>query len=178
MNKGIKMRKLFLIILLVLAVFLMVKFDLLTTAKLHLENLFYKQDIQRIGSFRILVEVTNPEIELEGLTRESIRKTVAEALEKSGVGIIPEELWQKTPGRPSINIWVNALPVADQKGIYQYMINIAVTQKDDATDTPGIPQKDKVIWSTSELGKNDVNAIRNEITLLIEKFLKAHSDSY
>jgi len=177
MNKGIKMRKLFLIILLVLAVFLTVKFDLLTTAKLNLENLFNKQDIQRIGSFHILVEVTNPEIELDGLTRESIRKTVAEALEKSGVGIIPEDKWQKTPGRPSINIWVNALPVAGQKGIYQYMINIAVTRQEDTADTPGIPQKDKVIWSTSELGKNDVNAIRNEITKLIDEFLKVHSGS-
>jgi hypothetical protein len=171
------MRKPVLIILLVLAFFLTVKFDLLTTAKLGLENLFYKQDIQRIGSFHILVEVTNPEIEREGLTRESIRKTVAQMLEKSGVRIIPEELWQKTPGRPSLNIWVNALPAEGQKGIYQYMINIAVTRKEDTADTLGVPQKDKVIWSTSELGKDDVKAIRNEINRLTEKFLKAHSGS-
>ncbi|MHB8139141.1 MAG: hypothetical protein ACYDGO_12255 [Smithellaceae bacterium] len=171
------MRKPILIILLVLAVFLTVKFDLLTVAKLGLENLFYKQDIQRIGSFHILVEVTNPEIEREGLTRESIRKTVAQMLEKSGVQIIPEELWQKTPGRPSLNIWVNALPAAGQKGIYQYMINIAVTRREDDAGVPGVPQKDKVIWSTSELGKDDIKSIRNEITLLTEKFLKAHSGS-
>jgi len=177
MNEGIKMRKLFLILVLVLAVFLMVKFDLLTTAKLGLENLFYKQDIQRISSFHILVEVTNPEIEREGLTRESIRKIVAEALEKSGVRIIPEELWQKTPGRPSLNIWVNALPVEGQKGIYQYMINLAVTRREDDAGVPSVPQKDKVIWSTSELGKNDIKAIWNEITRLTEKFLKAHSGS-
>ena len=169
------MRKLILIIILVLAVFVTVKFDLLTAAKLGLENLFYKQDIQRIGSFHILVEVTNPEIEREGLTRESIRKTVAQMLGKSGVRIITEELWQKTPGRPSLNIWVNALPAERQKGIYQYMINIAVTRREDVPGMPGIPQKDKVIWSTSELGKNDVKSIRNEITLLTEKFLKAHS---
>ena len=92
------MRKLILIIVLALAVFLTVKFDLLTTAKLGLENRFYKQDIQKIGRFHILVEVTNAEIERAGLTRESIRETVVQMLEKSGVGIIPEELWQKTPG--------------------------------------------------------------------------------
>ncbi|PKN89201.1 MAG: hypothetical protein CVU51_01445 [Deltaproteobacteria bacterium HGW-Deltaproteobacteria-1] len=175
MNKGIKMRKLFLIIVLILAVILTVKFDLLTAAKLGLENLFYKQDIQRIGSFHILVEVTNPEIEREGLTRESIRKIVVDALEKSGVRIIPDELWQKTPGRPSLNIWVNALPAVGQKGIYQYMINLAVTRREDDAGVPSIPQKDKVIWSTSELGKDDVKAIRNEITRLTEEFLKAHS---
>ena len=169
------MRKLILIIVLALAVFLTVKFDLLTMAKLSFENLFYKQDIQRIGSFHILVEVTNPEIERAGLTRESIRKTVAQMLEKSGVRIIPEELWQKTPGRPSLNIWVNALPAEGQKGIYQYMINLAVTIKEDAAGTLGVPQKDKVIWSTSELGKDDVKAIRNEITRLTDKFLKARS---
>lgn len=169
------MRKLFLILVLVLAVFLTVKLDLLTTAKLGLENLFYKQNLKRISSFHILVEVTNPEIEREGLTRESIRKTVAQMLEKSGVGIIPEELWQKTPGRPSLNIWVNALPAEGQKGIYQYMINIAVTRKEDDAGVPPIPQKDKVIWSTSELGKDDVKSIRNEITQLTDKFLKAHS---
>ena len=171
------MRKLILIIVLALAVFLTVKFDLLTTAKLGFENFFYKQDIQRIGRFHILVEVTNPEIERAGLTRESIRETVVQMLEKSGVGIIPEELWQKTPGRPSLNIWINALPAEGQKGIYQYMINIAVTRKEDDTGVPPIPQKDKVIWSTSELGKDDVKAIRKEITLLTEKFLKAHSGS-
>ena len=169
------MRKLILILVLVLAVFLTVKFDLLTTAKLGLENRFYKQDIQKIGRFHILVEVTNPDIERAGLTRESIRETVVQMLEKSGVGIIPEELWQKTPGRPSLNIWVNALPAEGQKGIYQYMINIAVTRKEDDTGVPPIPQKDKVIWSTSELGKDDVKAIRSEIILLTEKFLKARS---
>ena len=169
------MRKLILIIVLVLAVFLTVKYDLLTTAKLGLENRFYKQDIQRIGRFHILVEVTNPEIERAGLTRESIRETVVQMLEKSGVGIIPEELWQKTPGRPSLNIWVNALPAEGQKGIYQYMINIAVTRKEDDTGVPPIPQKDKVIWSTSELGKDDVKAIRKELIQLIDEFLKAHS---
>lgn len=169
------MRKLILIIVLALAVFLTVKFDLLTTAKLSLENFFYKQDIQQIGRFHILVEVTNPEIERAGLTRESIRETVVQMLEKSGVGIIPEALWQKTPGRPSLNIWVNALPAEGQKGIYQYMINIAVTRREDDAGVPPIPQKDKVIWSTSELGKDDIKAIRKEITLLTEKFLKAHS---
>jgi hypothetical protein len=169
------MRKLFLILVLLLAVFLTVKFDWLTTAKLGFENLFYKQDIQRIGSFHILVEVTNPEIERAGLTRESIRETVARMLEKSGVGIIPEELWQKTPGRPSLNIWINALPVEGQLGIYQYMINIAVTRKEDDEGAPALQQKDKVIWSTSELGKDDVKAIHNEIMLLTEKFLKART---
>jgi len=169
------MRKPILIILLILAVFVTVKFDLLTAAKLGLENLFDKQDIQRIGSFHILVEVANPEIEQAGLTRESIRIIVAQMLEKSGVGIIPEELWQKTPGRPSLNIWVNALPAEGQKGIYQYMINIAVTRREDDSGVPAIPQKDKVIWSTSELGKNDIKAIRNEITRLTDKFLKARS---
>jgi hypothetical protein len=169
------MRKLILIIVLILAVFLTVKFDLLTTAKLGLENFFYKQDIQRIGRIHILVEVTNPEIERAGLTRELIRETVVQMLEKSGIGIIPEELWQKTPGRPSLNIWVNALPAEGQKGIYQYMINIAVTWKDEKADAQGLPQKDKVIWSTSELGKNDVKAIRNEINKLINEFLRAYS---
>lgn len=169
------MRKLILIIILVLAVFLTVKFDLLTTAKLGLENFFLKQDIQRIGRFHVLVEVTNPEIERTGLTRESIRETVVQMLEKSGVGIIPEELWQKTPGRPSLNIWVNALPAQGQKGIYQYMINFAVTKKDETADAQGLPQKDKVIWSTSELGKDDVKAIQEDIIKLTDEFLKAHS---
>jgi len=41
--------------------------------------------------------------------------------------------------------------------------------------SPACPQKDKVIWSTSELGKDDVKSIRKEITLLTEKFLKARA---
>ena len=169
------MRKLILILILGLAVFLAVKFDWFTTAKLGFENLFYKQDIQRIGSFRILVEVTNPEIERAGLTRESIRETVAQMLEKSGIGVIPEENWQKTPERPSLNILVNATPAEGQKGIYEYVINLAVTRREEDAGAPEVPQKDKVIWSTSELGKNDVKAIRNEIIQLIDEFLKAHS---
>jgi len=118
--------------------------------------------------------VTNPEIEQAGLTRESIRKTVVRMLEKSGVGIIPEELRQKTPGRPSLNIWVNALPAKGQKGIYQYMINLAVTKK-VVSDVPLIKEKDRMLWSTSELGKGNIEAIRNEIVRLTEKFLKARA---
>lgn len=169
------MRKLILIIVLVLAVFLTVKFDLLNTAKISLENMFYNQEMQRISGFLIVVEVTNPEIERAGLTRKSIRKTMTDKLMKSGVRVLPEELWQKTPDRPALHIWVNALPAEGQKGIYQYMLNFAVTKKDETNFQASLPQKDKVIWSTSELGKNDVKAIRNDIIKLTDEFLKAHS---
>ena len=73
-------RSLLFLLLLLLGVFLVVKFDLPTKVTIGVTNLIYGNEMSGIGGFRILAEVSNPEVEREGLTGESVRETLAAAL--------------------------------------------------------------------------------------------------
>ncbi len=93
-------RKLFFLLLLLLGAFLIVKFDLVTMAKIRVSNMIYGNEMRGIDGFRIVAEVPNPEVERDGLTRRSIRESLITPLAKAGVKNLSDELWNKTPGRP------------------------------------------------------------------------------
>jgi hypothetical protein len=165
-------RSLLFLLLLLLSVFLVVKFELPTRVTIGVTNLIYGDEMRGIGGFRILAEVPNPEVEREGLTGESVRGALAAALAKAGVRSLPHELWQKTPGKPSLNVSVQA--VKQVGGIYQYTVTIEVTKSEAEHSAPG-SEKSKTIWSTYKMGEGDVSDIRTEINEITGIFLKAHS---
>ena len=165
-------RSLLFLLLLLLGVFLVVKFDLPTKVTIGVTNLIYGNEMSGIGGFRILAEVSNPEVEREGLTGESVRGTLAAALAKAGVGSLTDELWQKTPGKPSLSVSVQAVKQAG--GIYQYTVTIEVVRNEADGAVPGA-EKSKTIWSTHKIGEGDVSDIRTNIKEITDVFLKARS---
>ena len=52
-------RKLFFLLILLLGVFMVVKFDLVTIAKIGVANLVYGDEMRCIDGFRVLVEIPN-----------------------------------------------------------------------------------------------------------------------
>ena len=171
-------RKLFFLLLLLLGAFLIVKFDLVTMAKIRVSNMIYGNEMRGIDGFRIVAEVPNPEVERDGLTRRSIRESLITPLAKAGVKNLSDELWNKTPGRPSLVISVQALQQADRKGNYQYMVSVDVTKsKAEDNFNSATMQKADTIWSASEVGLGSIDDIRQDIIKLINQFLKAHASS-
>jgi hypothetical protein len=165
-------RSLLFLLLLLLGVFLAVKFELPTKVTIGVTNLIYGDEIRGIGGFRILAEVPNPEVEKEGLSAASVRGSLVAALEKAGVKSLPDELWQKTPGKPSLSISVQALKQAG--GIYQYTVTIEAVRREAEGSVPGA-EKSKAIWSTYKMGEGDVSDIRAKIGEITGLFLKARS---
>jgi hypothetical protein len=125
-----------------------------------------------IGGFRILAEVPNPEVQREGLTGGSIREALAAALAKAGVRSLTDELWQKTPGKPSLSVSVQAVKQAG--GIYQYTVTIEAVRSEAEGALPGA-EKSRTIWSAFKMGEGDISDIRAKINEITDLFLKARS---
>ena len=62
-------RSLLFLLLLVLAIFLVVKFDVPTNVKIGVTNLIYGDEMRGIKGFRVSVDAPNPELEKDGLRR-------------------------------------------------------------------------------------------------------------
>ncbi|MCE5264281.1 MAG: hypothetical protein LLG97_12190 [Deltaproteobacteria bacterium] len=160
------------LLLLLLGVFLAVKFDLPTKVTIGVTNLIYGDEMRGIGGFRVLADVPNPEIQKEGLTGESVRETLAIALQKAGVQILQDELWQKTSGRPSLTISVQA--VKQPGKTYQYTVTLEAVRNESEEGAPG-EEKSKTIWSTYKIGEGDISEIRTKLAEVTDLFLKARS---
>ena len=165
-------RSLLFLLLLVLAIFLVVKFDLPTQVKIGVTNLIYGDEMRGIKGFQVSVDAPNPELEKDGLRREEVLQELTAKIEKAGVRSLPYELWQKTPGKPSLSVSVQAVKLEKQN--YQYTVTIEVTKSEAEGSAPG-SEKSKTIWSTYEMGEGDVSEIRTNINEITGVFLKARS---
>jgi hypothetical protein len=163
-------RSLFFLLLFLLAVFLIVKFDCVTKVKVGVTNAIYGDEVRRFKGFKVVVEPTIPELEREGLTRTTIRQGLIEKIEKAGIRSFSEGEWQETPGRPVLNVTVQATKTAD--GRYQYAVVIEVSKSDD--QGPGSSEKFKTLWATYDMGEGDVSDIRAKITEEMGLFLKTY----
>jgi len=165
-------RSLLFLLLFVLAIFLVVKFDLPTQVKIGVTNLIYGDEMKNIKGFRVSVDSLNPELEKDGLRREEVLQELAAKIEKAGIRSLPYELWQKTPGKPSLSVSVQAVKLEKQN--YQYTVTIEVTKSEAENSAPG-SEKSKTIWSTYGMGEGDVSDIRTKIDESTGVFLKARS---
>lgn len=165
-------RSLLFLLLFVLAIFLVVKFDLPTQVKIGVTNLMYGDEMRGIKEFRVSVDAPNPELEKDGLRREEVLQELTAKIEKAGIKILPDEEWRKTPGKPVLNATIHAAKVEKQN--YQYTVTIEVTKSETENSAPG-SEKSKTIWSTSGMGEGDVSDIRTNINEITGVFLKARS---
>jgi hypothetical protein len=165
-------RSLLFLLLFVLVIFLVVKFDLPREVKIGVTNLIYGDEMRGIQGFRVSVDGLNAELEVEGLRREEVLQEIAAKIEKAGIKIIPDEEWRKIPRKAGLNVAIQAMKLEKQN--YQYTITIEVTIREADNSASG-SEKIKTIWSTYEMGKGDVSDIRKNINGIMDFFLKAHS---
>lgn len=167
-------RSLLFLILFVLVIFFVVKFDMTTQVKIGVTNLIYGDEIRGLKGIRVVVEPLIPELEKDGLRREEVLKELATKVERSGIKILPEEEWRRTPEKPVLNATIEAVKLDKQK--YQYTVEIEVT-KSKTGGSMSESEKSKTIWSTSEIGEGNVNDIRKTFDEITSIFLKARSGS-
>lgn len=165
-------RSLLFLPLFVLAIFLVVRFDVPTNIKIGVTNLIYGDEMRGIKGFRVSVDAPNPELEKDGLRREEVLQELTAKIEKAGIKILPDEKWRKTPGKPVLNATIQATKLEKQN--YQYTVTIEVTKSEAENSAPG-SEKSKTIWSIYEMGEGDVSDIRTNINEITGVFLKARS---
>jgi hypothetical protein len=168
-------RTILILLLLLGAVYLVVKFDLITQAKIIAANILYGEELRHIKGFRVVVEVDNPELKKEGLSEESVRQGFITRLEKAGINILDEETWKKVPERPVFNLRIIANK--NKEGLNSFVITMEVTKSDIKMNGSNIysTERVKTIWSTSGMGEGNVMSIREKIDELTSLFLKAHT---
>jgi len=166
-------RKLVVVIFLLIGVFLIVKYDLLTMAKVQMINMIYGTEINKIKSFSISA-VIPPHMEKDGLTAESICENMASMLDKASIRCLTKNDGQTTPDNASLTISVQALQQPDQQQNYQYIISLEVTNSLPKNNETGTSQEKK-IWSASEAGLGNISDIRKEISNITNEFLKAQA---
>jgi hypothetical protein len=164
-------RTLLYLLLLALATFLAVRFDVPTKVKIGATNLIYGDEMRGFKGFRLDVELLNPELEKKGLTREGLLQELTARLEKAGVKKLAEEEWQKTPGKPALSLIVNATKGED--GRYQYAVTIEVTKSEPRGLGAG-SEEVNTLWITSNMGEGNVADIRAAINRETGFFLRAH----
>ena len=165
-------RSLFFLLLLALAVFLVVKYDVMTDVKVGVTHLIYGDEMKGIKGFLVSVDSPNPELEKDGLRREEVLRELTAKIKKAGIKILPDEEWQKTPGKPALNVKIQATRLEKQH--YRYTVEMEVTKSEAGKSLDG-SERIKTIWSLDEMGKGNVTDIRTEINEITDVFLKARS---
>lgn len=164
-------RSLVSLLVLLLSVFLAVKFDVPTRLKVGVMRIIYGNEITRLDGVLVQVEIPNPDIASNGLTGESVRDDLVAKLAKAGVKSLPQDLWQKTPGKPSLTLSVLAVKQAGE--IYQYTVTIDLDKSVGEDPAPG-NEKRTPLWSTEKTGEGNISAIRTDINEITHVFLQAH----
>jgi hypothetical protein len=157
-------------LLVLLAVFLIVKFDLFRAAKAGVTNILYGDEMRAVKGFRIHVEISNPELEAGGLTGESIRASLTTAFERAGITVLSDNAWERTSARPSFNVSINA--VKQPEGAYQYVVSMDLSQNVAKSAVSGT-QNQKIVWAASEMGTGRGEDMRREIDRMVQIFLSA-----
>ena len=140
--------------------------------KIDVTNLIYGDEMRGMKGFRVVVEPLIPELEKDGLCREEVLQELTAKIEKAGVRSLPYELWQKTPGKPSLSVSIQAVKLEKQN--YQYTVTLEVTKSEAEGSAPG-SEKIKTIWAAYEMGEGGVSDIRDRINEKMGFFLRAHA---
>ena len=164
--------QLFLLIIL-LAVFFTVKLDVPRRIQIILMNLIYGEEMRNIHALHVVVDPLMPELEREGLTQAWFLQNCVAKMEKAGLKNLTEEEWQQTPGKPTVNITVNATKTENE--VYQYSIVLDVEKSELQGIAGAYAQKVKTIWSASGMGEGGVSEIRAKMNEVLELFLKSHA---
>ena len=168
-------RALLFLLLLLAAVFLVAKFDIVTKLKVGSANLIYGNEMRGMKGFRVVVESPSPDLERDGLSREEIRQSLVSKLEKAGIRSLTEEEWRNIPGKPAINVMINATRTPN--GMYQYYVTMEIEKKKVEAHGSGIysAEKGKTLWISSDMGVGGVSDIWAMINEKAGLFLKAYS---
>ena len=141
-------------------------------------NVYAQRGTGKIESLRglkgvyVFVEYLYPDIEKDGLRKDSIQTDVVLKLQLAGIKVLTRKEFVKEPGRPYLYINVNS--VKNESFSYVYYIEVDLIQKvflarDPKTRTFGTTTWRKV--GMGIVGEQKADDIRDNIKDLVDKFI-------
>jgi hypothetical protein len=125
--------------------------------------------LQGVKALFILVEIVDPEIEKEGITREVIQSDTEQRLHKAGIKVLSKKEWLGKKGGGYLYVNINARKVSH--GIYLHGISLELVQKVLLVRNP----KREVFaatWSRQLLGQGGYpDRIRYSVQDMVDLFL-------
>ena len=137
-----------------------------------------RQTMSGLQGVCVMVENIQPNIQRyaqkAGVTKEQIQKDIEVKLKSAGINAFTREAWLNAPGRPMLYVNVNTHEY--EKYWYAYDIKVELRQIVSLETNPSI-RTIADTWSMNMTGIANIgtlNSIRNNVGVLIEKFISAY----
>jgi hypothetical protein len=168
-------RTILILLLLLLASYLVAKYDLIMQAKIIAANIIYGEELRKIKGFLVVVEQANRDLKKEGLSEESVRQELVSRLEQGRIKILQEAEWKNFPAKPVLHLKI--LADKNKESLYSFVVTMEVTTSDTEQNSSKVysTEKEKTIWLTSGIGEGGIINIREKIDELTKLFLKTCS---
>jgi len=123
----------------------------------------------------VLVEIVDPEIEKDGLTREEMQRDTEQRLRKAGIRVLSKEEWLRT--KEGSYLYVNINARKSSYGVYMNGISLELVQKVLLVRNP----KTEVFaatWSRQLLGQGGyLDRIRYSVQDMVDLFLNSWAEA-
>ncbi|MCX5895699.1 MAG: hypothetical protein NTZ51_07715 [Proteobacteria bacterium] len=123
----------------------------------------------------VVVEDIAPEVERDGLSARQIQADVEQQLRTSGIKVLTEKEFEKSPGMPYL--YVNIFTFKDDTGMYAYHITVALKQMVSLVRKPSATLS-ATTWKASvggTVGENKLADIRSFVKESVDRFIKDYS---
>ncbi|MCU0594337.1 MAG: hypothetical protein MUC98_02580 [Desulfobacterota bacterium] len=141
----------------------------------------YAQDIDQTrnalkglsGVFVMPETPLEPDAVAGGLSHDAIRTDVELKLHQAGIRVLSGDEWEKTPGKPYLQVWPRVLK-GGVLGGYIYHITVEFKQHVSLVRTADI-KVFAATWSTEHMGYTpDLKDIRERMKERVDKFIEAY----
>lgn len=127
--------------------------------------------LRGLSALFVLVEIVDPEIEKDGLTREEIQKDTEQRLRKAGIRVLSKNEWLRT--KEGAYLYVNINARKSGYGVYMSGISLELVQKVLLVRNP----KTEVFaatWSRQLLGQGGyLDRVRYSVQDVVDLFLNS-----
>jgi hypothetical protein len=162
----------------ILTVCCMFFFFAMTSSSLYaIDSELTRQTLLNIRGVMVVVEDLQPNIQKYahrfGLTRDQLKKDIEQRLIKSGIIVLDQERWLKTPDRPVPYININTHEY--EKYWYAYNIIVDLRQLVRLEANPDMKALAST-WSVNMVGIANIgslNTVKNNAGILVDRFIEA-----
>ncbi len=123
----------------------------------------------------VVVEDITPEVERDGLSARQIQADVERQLLLSGIKLLTEKEFEKSPGMPYL--YVNIFTFKDDAGMYAYHITVELKQMVSLARKPSASLS-AATWKARSVGgtvgEKKLADIRSFVKESVDRFIKAY----
>ena len=131
------------------------------------------ESLRGLTGVRVKVNLSE-EVTKDGLTLSQITTDVEFALQQAGVPLLPQDIWQNTPGRPFLQVYIESVKIQDNWKFYTYSIQLHLVQDVALSRLNQLDRFSAVTWNSSITGHGYLGDIRVRVKEAINAFASAY----